>query len=406
MKILHTSDLHIGKKLYNRELAEEQSLFFKYLTDYIENNDIEMLLISGDVFDLANPSAEAEKLYYEFLVSLNKINCKVIITGGNHDSPSVLNAPKDILKLLDITVIGKSPENTEELIIPYPNSEKPELLIAAVPYLREADIRKYDAEKTYDETVEEKRNSIIEFYRTLKDAMNHKYPDTPTIAMGHLYIAGAFSSDSERELRIGNLDKVDSESIAGIYDYFALGHIHKPYSITDDNSVAYSGSPYPLSFSEYEDKKRMFEIEIKGNSTQVKSIEIPKFRNLLKISGDFERIKHKLTDYDNTDYSLTAFAEVELLMEENSQSLMTDFENYMQNYENENLNVLKYKITNKADALNIAEQYSLNIQIEDLQPADVFGKRIENEELNEEDKAMLNDAFMEVLELVQRGEEQ
>jgi exonuclease SbcD len=406
MKIIHTSDLHIGKKLYNCELAEEQTLFFEYLINYIQNNNIEILLISGDIFDLANPSAEAERLYYEFLVNLNRINCKVIITGGNHDSPSVLNAPKDILKILDIHVIGKSSDVPENLIIPYPNNANPKLIIAAVPYLRESDIRKYDSSKSYDEAIEDKKNNIIEYYKSLKNIIKQKYQDIPVIAMGHLYITGASTSESERELRIGNLDKVESKNFAGMFDYLALGHIHKPYGITDDNSVAYSGSPYPLSFSEYDDKKRMLEVEINDLSTTLKSIEIPKFRNLLKISGDFEKIKNKLNDYDNSAYSLTSFAEVELIMEENSPSMMSDFDNYMQNYNNDNLTVLKYKITNKADATNIAEHYSSNIQIEDLLPADVFSKRIENEELSEEEKTSAKDAFMEVLDLIQRGNEQ
>ena len=110
MRILHTADWHLGLRLYKKELHEEHRKFFNWLLDLIRERDIHALLISGDMFDQANPSNESRKLYYEFLKELIHMNCLVIITGGNHDSPGILNAPKDILHMLQVYVVGNVPD--------------------------------------------------------------------------------------------------------------------------------------------------------------------------------------------------------------------------------------------------------------------------------------------------------
>ena len=106
MRILHTADWHLGLRLYKKDLTQEHRLFFDWLINLIRERDIDVLLISGDIFDQGNPTNEARVMYFSFLRDLIKYNCKVIITGGNHDSPGVLNAPKDILEMLNVHTIG------------------------------------------------------------------------------------------------------------------------------------------------------------------------------------------------------------------------------------------------------------------------------------------------------------
>ena len=137
MRILHTADWHFGKKLHKHDLSEDHQLFLNWLIVLIKEQKIDLLLISGDIFDSANPSIEARTMYYWFLRQLIEIKCKVVITGGNHDSASMLNAPKEILNLLDITVIGGATKEIEDEIISFN-----EVIICAVPYLHDADLRK------------------------------------------------------------------------------------------------------------------------------------------------------------------------------------------------------------------------------------------------------------------------
>ena len=118
MKIIHTADWHIGKKLHKHELSQDFDLFIDWLCELLKKEKIDLLLVSGDVFDLANPSSEARAQYYRALIKLKKQQCKIIITGGNHDSPAMLDAPKEVLRELDIHIIGGMPQNPEEVIIP------------------------------------------------------------------------------------------------------------------------------------------------------------------------------------------------------------------------------------------------------------------------------------------------
>ena len=117
IKILHTADWHIGKQLLKVDFSEDMNLFFVWLINCIKENNINVLLMSGDLFDHANPSQQAMKQYYLFLKQLLPLKCKVIITGGNHDSPYVINAPKELLDILEIKVVGGAPENISELFV-------------------------------------------------------------------------------------------------------------------------------------------------------------------------------------------------------------------------------------------------------------------------------------------------
>src|ERR1035437_7880155 len=117
MKILHTSDWHLGHRLLEQSQQEQQLLFLDWLLEYIGTNNIDILLVSGDIFDVGVPSAQAQKLYYDFLTRLHRTSCKeVIITGGNHDAPSTWNAPKELLNAFSIRVVGKATDNLGEEI--------------------------------------------------------------------------------------------------------------------------------------------------------------------------------------------------------------------------------------------------------------------------------------------------
>lgn len=217
-----------------------------------------MILISGDVFDLANPSAEARKQYYQALIALNKLNCHLIITGGNHDSPSMLDAPKDLLSALKVSVIGGLPNAMEDCIIPLPNSKHPEVVIAALPYLRDADLRQATEGQTYEDRLAAIRKGIQARFDEAAEICELKYPDTPAIAMGHLYAAGASSSESERDIQIGNQAAFQADQFNSCFSYVALGHIHQPQCINAQVPTYYSGSPLMLSFSERQDQKRVY----------------------------------------------------------------------------------------------------------------------------------------------------
>ena len=164
MRILHTSDWHLGHRLHEQPQFEEQSLFLAWLNEYIVNNQIEILLISGDIFDSRTPSSQSLKMYYDFLIKLTKTTCQhIVITGGNHDSPGTLNAPKELLEALSIKVVGKSTEDPKDEVFKL-FTDTEEIIIAAVPYLRDQDIRRAIAGEAFSEITERYKKALTSHY--------------------------------------------------------------------------------------------------------------------------------------------------------------------------------------------------------------------------------------------------
>ena len=149
MKFLHTSDWHIGRTLYGRKRYDEFKAFLEWVSDTIVKEHVDVLLVAGDIFDTSTPSNKAQQLYYEFLCKVANSCCRhVVIIGGNHDSPSFLNAPQALLKALHVHVVGAMSQNLEDEIIVL--GDLPEAVICAVPYLRDKDIRTLEAGETID----------------------------------------------------------------------------------------------------------------------------------------------------------------------------------------------------------------------------------------------------------------
>lgn len=165
MKILHTSDWHLGHKLYGKQRYQEFSLFLDWLVMVITEQAIDALLIAGDIFDSQTPSNRVLEIYYRFLSRISHSSCRhVIVIGGNHDSPALLNGPRELLRFLDIHVIGRVPENMEEEIIVLRNeANRPELMVLAVPYLRDRDLRS----ATAGESLYDKEKNSWQAYKTI-----------------------------------------------------------------------------------------------------------------------------------------------------------------------------------------------------------------------------------------------
>ena len=404
MKILHTADWHIGKILHKRSLQDEFILFSEWLLDTIKEESIELLLISGDVFDLANPSAKDRRLYYQLLRNLNELNIQIVITGGNHDSVGLLNAPKEILDVLNVHVIGGALDTIEDELIPIKNEAGEALIIAAVPFLRDKDLRNAETDELYKNRTEAIREGIKKHYQILANVCEDKYKGIPSIAMGHLYAIGADPSDSERDIHVGNAAAIDASIFSG-FDYVALGHIHRPQIIGKNEMVRYSGSPIALSFSEKKDIKSVVIIELQdGKFSSPEIVVVPKFRELKKIAGDYSQVTEALKNY-KPDFPLVSFVELEINEAEFSPLMLAKVEDLKLSYqESLDFTILKGRTIFKAGTKDTSDLFESGANIEDLKTTDVFSKRLESENLSVEQIAGLTDAFIEILELVQEKE--
>jgi DNA repair protein SbcD/Mre11 len=396
MKILHTADWHLGKKLYKQELTEEHQLFFEWLIQTIKERKIDVLLISGDVFDLSNPPTDARALYYWFLRKMIEQKCKIIITGGNHDSASMLNAPKDILAMLDVVVIGGATADIEDEII-----DLGEVIICAVPYLRDMDIRQAIQAESVQDRIESVRNGIKNHYDILANLCRERHAGTPVIAMGHLYAQGSITSESEREIQIGNLAAFGEADFSETFDYVALGHIHRPQRVGGKDHIRYSGSPIALSFSEKDDLKIVIELEISSGKIQkIEEIPVPKFRILKKMTGDFLKMKSLLTGFIH-ESELKAFLEIEVVEELYNPLLIRELNEIVTIFDDEKTMILKHRIRFENEVSSTDQLFHEGQNIDDINETDILMKRLEKENgLSEEHRILLMEAFTELLQQV------
>ena len=260
MNVLHTSDWHLGRSLYGKKRYEEFTSFLQWLEQTIRAENIEILLIAGDVFDTATPSNKAQSLYYEFLYKLSFSCCRhVVIIGGNHDSPSFLNAPSSLLKVLNVHVVGAMKEDPKDEVILLRNNDIPEALICAVPYLRDRDIRTHEAgedidqkNKKLNEGLKKHYFEVCEHAKEIKNKIEQDHDvNLPVIGMGHLFAAGGetVEGDGVRELYVGGINHVGVDAFPKVLDYVALGHLHVPQFVSKSHRVRYSGSLQPLLLS-------------------------------------------------------------------------------------------------------------------------------------------------------------
>lgn len=312
MKILHTSDWHLGRSLYGRKRHEEFSDFLDWLAGAIERFGVDALLVAGDVFDTGTPSNRAQELYYRFLCRVASSSCRhVIVTAGNHDSPSFLDAPKEVLKTLNVHVVGSVSEHPEDevILISSPGEtamdNEDSAVICAVPYLRDRDIRTVEP----GETVDDKNRKLLEGIRRhyaevlrvaegmraeiLRDSgMEASHDSVPIVAMGHLFTAGGRTVDGDgvRELYVGSLAHVEKELFPSSIDYLALGHLHVPQRVDREEHMRYSGSPLPVGFGEAGQVKKVILVEFSGKTPEIREIEVPVFQQLVRIAGSLDEI--------------------------------------------------------------------------------------------------------------------
>jgi len=403
MKILHTADWHIGKKLQKYDLSRDFDLFIDWLCRTIRQESVDVLLVSGDIFDLSNPSSEARTQYYRALMQLRPLNLKIILTGGNHDSPSMLNAPREILRQLDMHIIGGMPQELADVLIPISGKNgATELVIAALPFLRDSDLRSANDGANYEDRIEAIRKGIQNTFHRAAQLCEQDYPGIPAIAMGHLFAAGMETSESERDIQIGNQAAFEASHFGDYFKYIALGHIHKPQQVKALVPTFYSGSPLPLSFSEREDLKRILIIDTSKGWTP-HSIPVPVFRRLIKISGTINKLQQKLEELKAHE-ELETLIEVELIEEQYDAVKIYDLDKQVVNFEKPGYRIIKHRATFSHRHQDTGDLYSTEQHLEDLKPRDVFLKLIRQHEYDENDQREILSAFDELLEAVKNDE--
>ncbi len=397
MKILHTADWHLGHRLHEQSQYDEQTLFLSWIEDYIRVEKIEMLLISGDIFDTGVPSNHSLEMYYNFLIKLKSTSCQsIIITGGNHDSPGTLNAPKHILNALSIKVVGKATENIEDEVFEIDiNGEK--VIVGAVPYLRDGDIRKAVAGESFEELTDKYKKALINHYeKSAKQCELINTSHVPVIAMGHLFATGGSVSDSEQNIYVGTLGHIGARDFPTYFDYIALGHLHRPQIIGENEKVRYSGSPYILSFSEITYDKKVVVLTIENNEiSAINDVLVPCFRSFYKIEGTVPECIAQFPNLISNPYGLTPWVEIVLTEEHNIKT--DDLNKAALHYPFE---ILKTALKKQRRQKGIEELLEETKSIKELLPNEVFKLKCEEIGFDLEKNREIEDAFNEILQSV------
>lgn len=399
MKILHTADWHLGHRLHEQSQLEEQILFLSWIENYIIDQKIDVLLISGDIFDNGAPSNQSQEMYYNFLVNLKNTTCQsVIITGGNHDSPGMLNAPKGLLNALSIKVVGKAAENIEDEVFEIDvNDEK--VIIGAVPFLRDGDIRRAVAGESFDELTDKYKTALINHYKASAEQCELiNTSKAPVIAMGHLFAIGGSVSDSEQNIYVGTLGNIGVADFPTSFDYIALGHLHRSQIVGGNDKVRYSGSPNILSFSEVGYEKKIIVLTITDNKiSDVKDDIVPHFREFYRLEGTIEKCITQFPKIISNPYELTPWVEIVLDEEHNinTDAIKTAAEDY-------SFEILKTALKTQRKTKGIEELLAETTSIKELLPTDVFKKKCDEIGYDLEEKPEVWDAFNEILQSVKK----
>ncbi|MBO9482229.1 exonuclease subunit SbcD [Salinisphaera sp. G21_0] len=408
MRILHTSDWHLGQHFMGKSREAEHQAFLDWLIERVQEQRIDALIIAGDIFDTGTPPSYARGLYSRFIVSLQNTHCRqLIVIGGNHDSVATLNESKELLACLNTFVVGGVSQDSREQVLVLNNAQgSPGAVICAIPFVRPRDVLESQAGETGEDKQQALQQAIAAHYQTIySEAEKLAGERLPIIATGHLTTVGGQLSESVREIYIGTLAAFPVSAFPKAH-YIALGHLHRPQVVAKQEHIRYSGSPIPLSFDEAGSDKQVIIVDFRENElNKIESVIVPVFRPLISLKGSMDSIDQQLAalaseranENEQPQAELNPWLEIEITTETYLHDLQSRVEQMVlarEELSSFELLRVRRKREKAAASLTVADQESLA----ELNVEDVFQQRLKQEELTDEQLQQLTGAFQEILE--------
>ncbi|AJJ12225.1 exonuclease SbcCD, D subunit [Yersinia rohdei] len=398
MRIIHTSDWHLGQHFFTKSRAAEHQAFLHWLIKQIEENQIDALIVAGDIFDTGSPSSYARELYNRFVVELQPTGCQLVVLGGNHDSVSTLNESRDLLSCLNTTVISSASSQLEQqVIILKDRQHQPAAVLCAIPFLRPRDLVTSQAGESGGQKQLALQEAIAAHYQALYQHAVELRTELdlplPIIATGHLTTVGVATSDSVRDIYIGTLDAFPAQAFPPA-DYIALGHIHRAQQVAKTEHIRYSGSPIALSFDELNKEKSVYLVEFSQQSlSSVTPLFIPQFQPMQLIKGDLQQIERQLSEFAHHQ-GLPVWLDIEVA----TQDYLSDIQRRIQALTAElpvEVVLLRRSKEQRSNSIERQEKETLN----ELSVADVFERRLALEaDLTEPRQQRMRQMFNQVVE--------
>ena len=287
MKLLHLSDLHLGKRLYEYSMLEDQEFILKRILQIADQEKPDGVLLAGDIYDKAIPSAEAVALFDEFLFQLARRKLEVFVISGNHDSPERIAFGS---RIMGVSGIYLSPVYDGRIEPVRLMDAYGEIRIYLLPFIKPAHVRHFCGEE-----------QIVSYTDALRYAVGEMHIDenARNVLVTHQFVTGASRSESE-EISVGGADNVDADVFAG-FDYVALGHIHSPQSCSSPR-IRYCGTPIKYSFSEAKDTKSVTVVELREKGTvDIRTVALIPQRDLVELKGKYSDLTLRAF-YENTTW--------------------------------------------------------------------------------------------------------
>lgn len=390
MRLLHTSDWHLGQTLIDFDRSCEHQHFLDWLLHTIGEQQADALLVAGDVFETANPAASAQKQLYRFLqqAKTRYPQLDIVLVAGNHDSAARIDAPSPLLSALGIRVVGQVPRTANgeidlaQLVIPLHKADgEVAAWCLALPFLRPSDVPQCP---TSDDaaTTDPFQAGVAQLYQQAFDyaATQRKTNQTPQaiIAMGHCHMTGGeISQDSERNIVLGGTDALSSKVFDPRIAYVALGHLHKAQRVAKSAHIRYSGSPLPMSFAEIDYRHQILCVDLDGEKLlSVTEVHVPRSVELLRVPRQPAPLTEVLTMLGNLqlDASLPLgeqpYLQVRVLLDAPEPSLRSQIEAVL---EGKAVRLAKIESTSSAQAGGEFVAVSLD-DLQQLQPDEIFSR--------------------------------
>jgi exonuclease SbcD len=398
MRILHSSDWHLGQHFMGKTRLLEHQAFLAWLIEQVQVHQVDAVLVAGDIFDTGAPPSYARELYNHFIVELRQTGAELVVLGGNHDSVAMLGESKTLLAQLNTRVIpGVCAELSEQVLVLHKRDGQPGAILCAIPFIRPRDVLHSQAGESAQDKQLALQSAIAQHYQQLytqaegkRDALGG---GLPIIATGHLTTVGASASESVREIYVGALEAFPTSAFPPAA-YIALGHIHRPQKVGGLEHIRYCGSPIPLSFDEAKQQKEVLMVDFDSDGLQqITPLAVPCFQPLVSLKGTLAELADAISAVAALGTPETpVWLEVLVCGDDYLSDLQPRIQAFTEGLPVEVLRIRRERGTAVASLTSASRE-----TLDELSVSDVFVQRLSSETLEPELQARLSGLYQQVV---------
>ena len=397
MRLLHTSDWHLGQHFMGRSRQAEHQALIDWLLEQVVAQAVDAVLIAGDIFDTGTPPSYARELYNQLVERLHDAGVALLLLAGNHDSVAVLEESRSLLARLGTRVVPAAYAASEQVLVLPQRDGSPGCVVAAIPFIRPRDLLQSQAGQSAEDKLLSLQQAIQQHYAAVHAAAEAKMAELgqrlPLIATGHLTTVGASASESVREIYVGALEAFPTSAFPPA-DYIALGHIHRPQRVGGLEHIRYSGSPLPLSFDEAKQGKEMLLVELDADGLRsVTPLLVPSFQGLVAIHCNLAGLPAAIgAAAAQALPDRPAWLEVTIAEDDYLADLPARIQAVCEGWPVEVLRIRRARGTAAASLVGEARE-----TLDELTPHEVFARRLAQESLDEALNTALADRYTQVV---------